>query len=103
MIKPAPTLNGDKDKLVNSAILTVVARFAMISAAGALPIAGWMFQRGISTVDEVSRKIDAVRDLAIETGVTVKLIQQAQQIQGSIMTDHEGRIRLLEGKRPLPK
>lgn len=92
-----PATNGEK--LVNSAILTIVARFAMIVAAGALPVGGWMLQRSIGTVDEIARKIDAVRDLAVETSLNVKLIQQAQLMQTSAVQDHETRLRLLEGSK----
>lgn len=91
--------NGNGDRLVNSAILTIIARLAMVTAAGAMPIAGWMLQRSINTVDEVSRKIDSVRDLATETSNNVKLIQQALQLQTSAVQDHETRLRLLERKR----
>lgn len=89
--------NGDR--LVNSAILTIVARFAMIIAAGALPVTGWMLQRSINTVDDIVRKLDVVRDLALETSANVKLIQQAQSIQSSVVQDHENRLRLLEGRK----
>lgn len=91
-----PNGNG---KLVNSAILTIVARFAMIIAASAVPVAGWIATRGINTVDEISRKLDAVRDVALETGLNVKLIQQTQTLQGAALADHETRMRLLEGSR----
>lgn len=94
---PVTAPNGDR--LVNSAILTIVARFAMVTAAGAMPVAGWMLQRSISTVDEVSRKIDSVRDLAFETGLNVKLIQQTQTLQGAALADHETRVRQLEGRK----
>lgn len=90
--------NGEKQKLVNSAVLTVIARLAMVFAAGAAPVGGWMLQRAITSVDEVARKIDAARDLALETGVNVKLIQQTQQIQGAVLADHETRVRILEGR-----
>lgn len=82
--------------------LAIAARLAMLFSAVSLPIAGWMIQRGINSVDEVARKIDAARDLALEIGVNVKLIQQTQQIQGAIMGDHETRLRILEG-RPIPQ
>lgn len=91
--------NGNGGKLVNSVILTIIARFAMIIAAAALPVVGWVAIRGISTVDEVARKIDTVRDLALETSLNVKLIQQTQTIQGASLADHETRMRLLERKR----
>ncbi len=88
------------DKLANSSMLMVIARFSMIAATLALPIAGWMLQRGVNAVDEVARKVDTIRDQTIETNGNVKLIQQTQQVQSSILTDHEGRMRLLERVRP---
>lgn len=90
------------EKLVNSAILTVVARFAMITAAAALPVGGWMLQRSISTVDEIARKIDSVKDLSVETSLNVKLIQQMQQFQASAVSDHEARVRAIEARKVRP-
>lgn len=94
-----PNGNGNGVKLVNSAILTITARFAMIIATAALPVVGWIALRGINTVDDVARKIDNVRDLALETSLNVKLIQQTQTLQGASLADHETRMRLLETKR----
>lgn len=96
---PTPPANGNGAKLVNSAVLTIIARLSMIVGAGALPVAGWIATRGINTIDEVSRKIDAARDLALETSLNVKMIQQTQTLQGATLADHESRMRLLEGSR----
>lgn len=85
--------DGAGEKLVNSVALTLIARIAMVIAAGALPVAGWMLSRGISSIDEVSRKIDTMRDQAFETNGTVKLIQQTQTLQTKTIDDHEIRIR----------
>lgn len=97
----APPVNGNGNgvKLVNSAILTIVARFAMIIATSALPVVGWIALRGINTVDDIGRKIDTVRDLSLETSLNVKLIQQTQTLQGASLADHETRMRMLETKR----
>ncbi len=90
-----PETNGER--IVNNVYLVLIARIAMIVAASSLPIAGWMLQRSVSAVDLLSAKIDTVRDLALETGANVKLIQQSQQLQTSVVQDHENRIRILEG------
>lgn len=98
-----------EQSLANNPLLTLVARFAMILAAAALPIAGWMIQRGVNSVDliseridknstELNRKVDAIKDQSTETGSNVKLIQQTQQVQGAVISDHETRVRLLEGR-----
>ena len=83
-------------KVANSVALTLISRFAMIAATLALPIVGWMVQRGVSTGDVVAEKIDRLRDQSIETNGTVKLIQQTQAVQGASLTDHESRIRIQE-------
>lgn len=96
-------MTGDPaDRLVNSAILTIVARLAMVVAAGAMPVAGWMLTRSINTVDEVSSKIDRVKELAVETSFNVKLIQQTLQLQTQALQDHETRVRVLENRPRTP-
>jgi hypothetical protein len=53
------------EKLVNSVALTLIARVAMVVATGLiLPLALVIGQRGLSTVDEISRKIDSMREAA---------------------------------------
>ena len=84
------------NKLVNSVALTLFARISMIVASIAIPAAGWMLQRGVSSVDEVSRKIDTMKEQALDTNGTVKLIQQTQTQQTQIIADHEVRVRSLE-------
>lgn len=91
------------EELANNNVLTVLARFAMIGATVALPLVGWMAQRGITTVDEISHKVDAIKDQLIEAGGTMKLIQNTQQIQGATLSDHESRLRAQErAARPTP-
>ena len=84
-------------KLVNSVILTLLARGAMIliTVLG-LPMAGWMMQRSVSSFDDISKKVDTIRDQSFETGSTVKLIQQSQESQTRLIADHELRVRTLE-------
>lgn len=84
------------ENLAGSAIFTVIARTAMILATAALPVVGWLLQRSVNTVDEISRKVDTVNEKTVETNSTVKLIQQTQTMQGALIADHEGRIRGLE-------
>lgn len=86
------------DLLASNNLLTVISRFAMITATAALPIVGWLLQRGISSVDDVSKKVDTVNERLIETGGNVKLIQQAQSMQGAIIVDHEARLRAQEAR-----
>lgn len=86
----------DGDKLANSVILILLSRFAMIFAAGSLPIAGWMLNRSIATVDHISLKVDQLRDQLIDTNSTMRLMQQTQQVQNSVINDHETRMRGLE-------
>lgn len=84
-------------KLVNSVILTLVARGAIIVAtAVGLPAAGWMMNRAVESVDKISIKVDAIKDQSIETGGTLKLIQQSQDVQRRMIDDHEARVRVLE-------
>src|SRR6266581_1513739 len=46
------------EKLVNSVVLTLIARFAIVVAtAVVLPGALWMIQRGVGSIDEISKKI----------------------------------------------
>ena len=88
------------EKLANNAMLTMVSRFAMIGATVMLPISvggvGWLLNRNITNQDEISRKVDTIRDNSFETNANVKLIQQILTIQGTMLADHEARVRLLE-------
>jgi hypothetical protein len=49
-----------------------------------------------SSVDKISEKIDTLRDQALETNGSVKLIQQTQISQGRMLDDHEARLRAAE-------
>lgn len=89
-------LNGNYEKFTNSVAFTLVARGAMILATAALPIAGWMIQRSVNTVDSISAKIDTIHDQTVDTNVSIKLIQQSQESQGRLLADHEQRVRILE-------
>lgn len=91
---PDPTSG---EKLANNVMLTLVARSAMIFATViGLPVAGWMMNRAVSSVDAISRKVDTIREQSLETNGALKLIQQSQQSQGQILADHETRVRVLE-------
>ena len=77
-------------KLVDSVALTLFARVAMIIATSLiLPVAIWMGNRGISTIDEISKKLDAMKEASIEQAVEVRA-------QARILADHETRVRMLE-------
>ena len=77
-------------KLVDSVALTLFARVAMIVATSLiLPVALWMGSRGVSAIDEISKKIDAMKEASIEQAVEVRA-------QARILADHETRVRVLE-------
>lgn len=85
-------------KLVNSVTLTLVSRGAMIFATMVgLPIAGWMMNRAVDSVDQIKSKVDTIREQSLETNGNVKLIQLTQGVQTAIIADHEARVRSLEG------
>ena len=76
-------------KLVDSVALTLIARVAMIVATGILPIALWMGSRGVATIDEISKKLDVMKEASIEQSVEMRAQQR-------ILADHEARVRVLE-------
>lgn len=84
-------------KLVNSAVLTLIARGAMIfGMTVGFPIVGWMLQHSINIIDAMTTKIDTIQMQTYETSSTIRLIQQTQQAQAQILADHEARVRSLE-------
>lgn len=87
------------ERLVNNVILILLSRFAMILATAALPVAGWMIQRGVASVDRLGDKVDALKEQLTDTTVTIRIIQQSQQVQNSVITDHEMRMRILERRQ----
>jgi len=87
------------EKLVNSVVLTLIARFAIVVAtAVVLPGALWMIQRGVGSIDEISKKIDIMRDQAFETSGAIRALQQSSATQAQILSDHEQRVRVLEAQ-----
>ena len=77
-------------KLVDSVALTLFARVAMIVATSLiLPAALWIGSHSVATIDEISRKIDAMKEISIEQAVEVRA-------QARILADHEARVRVLE-------
>lgn len=92
-----PDAESSSEKMARNALFAVISRSAMIFAtAVGLPAAAWMMNRAVSSVDIVSAKVDAIRDQSIETGGTMKLIQQSQETQSRMLADHEARVRVLE-------
>lgn len=89
-------LNGNYEKFANSVYFTLISRGAMIMATLALPIAGWMIQRGVNSVDMLTAKMDMIHDQTLDTNASIKLIQQNQESQGRLLADHEMRVRMLE-------
>jgi hypothetical protein len=73
-------------KLVDSVALILTARVAMIVA---LPVALWMGNRLVATVDEISKKLDSMKETSIEQTVEIRAQQR-------ILADHEARVRVLE-------
>ena len=73
-------------KLVDSVALTLTARVALLVA---LPVAIWMGNRLVATVDEISKKIDSMKETSIEQSVEMRAQQR-------ILADHEARVRVLE-------
>jgi hypothetical protein len=77
-------------KLVDSVALTLFARVAMIVATSLfLSAALWIGNRGVSTIDEISRKLDAMKEASIAQAAEVRAQQR-------ILADHETRVRVLE-------
>lgn len=68
----------------------------IVATSLVLPASLLMLQRGLTTVDEMSKKIDALRDHAFETSGALRLMQQAQGEHKAQLADHERRIRGLE-------
>jgi hypothetical protein len=78
------------EKLVASVALTLIARVAIVVATSViLPIALWMGSRGVATIDEISKKLDVMKEASIEQSVEMRAQQR-------ILADHEARVRVLE-------
>ena len=73
-------------KLVDSVALTLTARVAMIIA---MPVAFWMGSRVVATVDEISKKLDLMKEASIEQSLEIRAQQRT-------LADHEARVRVLE-------
>ena len=87
MVKAEKTASA---KLVDSVALTLFARVAMIVATSLiLPAALGMGGRVVSTIDEISKKIDTMKEVSIEQSVEMRAQQR-------ILADHEARVRVLE-------
>src|SRR6516164_422409 len=83
-------------KLVDSVALTLTARVAMIIATGILPIAIWMGSRGVATIDEISKKLDSMKEASIEQSAEIRALRVESTAQQRILADHEARVRVLE-------
>jgi hypothetical protein len=85
------------EKLVNCVALTLFARLAMVAATTLiLPVGLWMAQRGVSTIDEISKKIDLMKESALEQGGEIRALRMQSTAQQQILADHETRVRELE-------
>jgi len=85
------------EKLASNVLLTLVARGAMIIATGLiLPAALWIGNRGVSTIDEISKKLDTMSVGQVEQAAEIRALRVESTAQQKIMADHEARVRLLE-------
>jgi len=85
------------ERLADSVALRLWARVAMVIATGLiLPAALWMGNRGVSTVDEISRKIDTMKEASIEVRGEIRALREQSDAQKQILADHEARVRELE-------
>src|SRR3979490_323862 len=85
------------EKLVNNVILTLVARGAIVLATGlVLPLALMMGQRAVSNIDEIAKKLHAMRARAFETSAASQMLKTVSTLQGQILSDHEARVPMLE-------
>jgi hypothetical protein len=80
-------------KLVDSVALTLTARVAMIVA---MPVACWMGSRVVATVDEISKKLDLMKEASIEQSLELRTQQRT-------LADHETRVRVLEAAGRVPQ
>ena len=80
-------------KLVDSVALILTARVAMIVA---LPVACWMGNRLVATVDEISKKLDVMKEASIEQSAEIRALRVESNAQQRILADHEARVRVLE-------
>lgn len=84
-------------KLVDNVLLTLVARCAMIIAT---PLTLMMGQRAINNIDEISKKIDIMREQAIETSADIRALRVELAEQERTLADHEARVRMIEARMP---
>jgi hypothetical protein len=86
-------------KLVDSVALTLFARVAMIVATSLiLSIALWMGGRGVATIDEISKKIDTMKEASIEQSAEIRGLRAEVAAVQRILADHETRVRALEAQ-----
>jgi hypothetical protein len=92
------------EKLVDSVALTLFSRVAMVVATSLiLPVALWMGSRGVSAIDEISKKIDTMKEASIEQSAEIRALRVETSAQQRILADHEARVRMLENaNRPRP-
>lgn len=94
------------EKLVDSVALTLFSRGAMIVATSLiLPVALWMGSRSVSTIDEISKKLDTMKEASIEQAADIRALRaestalRAESIaQQRILAEHEARVRVLEAQ-----
>src|SRR5215470_17884499 len=88
-------------KLVDSVALTLTARVAMIVATSLiLPIALWMGNRGVATIDEIAKKLDVMKEASIEQSAEIRALRVETNAQQRILADHEAWVRVIEARMP---
>jgi hypothetical protein len=94
MAEPEKTAS---EKLADSVALRLWARLAMLVATGLiLPLGLWMGNRGVSTIDEIAKKIDTMKEASIEDRGEIRALRGQVTAQQQILADHEARVREIE-------
>ena len=95
-------------KLFDNAMLTLISRLAIIAASALFPVVGFLgafaINRAVTSFDDLGKKIDQTHEQEADTNSTLKLVQAEQAAQGAMLSDHELRVRHLEGqaRRTIP-
>ncbi|WP_245287051.1 hypothetical protein [Bradyrhizobium sp. Tv2a-2] len=58
-----------------------------------------MGNRGVSTIDEISRKLDTMNVGQVEHAAEIRALRVESTAQQKILADHEARVRLLEAQQ----
>lgn len=79
------------EKLADNVGLRLFGRVSMVVATTiVLPTAPWLGSRGVATIDEIARKLDGMKEQAIEQAGEIRSLRQLSKTQQQILADHEG-------------